>query len=50
MMQQFATPSKRFVVKGNANDVKISSVKKLESEDALIYYKIYCNLLYIYNN
>lgn len=43
MMQQFATPSKRFVVNGNANDVKISSVKKLESEDALIYYKIYCN-------
>ena len=43
MMQQFATPAKRFIVKGNANDVKISSVKKLESEDALIYYKIYCN-------
>lgn len=43
MMQQFATPSKRFIVNGNANDVKISSVKKLESEDALIYYKIYCN-------
>lgn len=43
MMHQFATPSKRFVVNGNANDVKISSVKKLESEDALIYYKIYCN-------
>lgn len=43
MMQQFATPSKRFIINGNANDVKISSVKKLESEDALIYYKIYCN-------
>lgn len=43
MMQQFATPSKKFVVNGNKNDVKISSVKELNSEDDLIYYKIYCN-------
>lgn len=47
MMQQFATPSKRFIVYGNSEDVHISSVKKLESEDALIYYKIYCNHILI---
>lgn len=42
-LQQFATPSKKFVVQGNASDVRISSVKELNSVEDLIYYKIYCN-------
>lgn len=42
-LQQFATPSKKFIVNGNASDVRISSVQKLNTEDDLIYYKIYCN-------
>lgn len=42
-LQQFATPSKKFIVNGNAADVRFSSVTKLNSEEDLIYYKIYCN-------
>lgn len=42
-MQQFVTPSKKFIINGNTNDVRFTCVKELPSEDALIYYKIYCN-------
>lgn len=42
-MQQFATPSKKFIVNGNASDIRFTSVKELNKETDLIYYKIYCN-------
>lgn len=43
LMEQWKVPSKRFLVYGNAEDVKITSVSKINDINQNIYYKIYVN-------
>lgn len=50
MLRQFATPSKKFIVRGNASDIRFTSVKELKTENDLTYYKIYCNHLLLSDN
>lgn len=43
LMEQWKVPSKRFLVYGNAEDVKVTSVSKITDINQNIYYKIYVN-------
>ena len=43
LMEQWKNPSKRFLVYGNAEDVKVTSVSKIENVEQNIDYKIYVN-------